>query len=344
MTKRKKLPRGLHWDARSPFIFFKWTDAMGKQHRQSTETDDPNKALLIKLQFHEQQRQNPEEIEANTEDLGTLPLDQAADLYFTWKLAKNTPGTIERERRTFSAIFKAFGRGRTVRSIRLFHLRQYQQQRRRHVSHMKQPVTARTVNYELGLLRAVMKYAGCWTPELAAGYEPLPEVKSQIGKAATDQQLANIITTASTNEFWQVAMYCAAVAIGSGCRGGEIRRLQLRDIQLKEGRIAIRPEKAKNRIGRYPRLTAVARWGLTHLLERACVLGATEPDHYLLPLNIRKSRILSKTTDREWDLTRPMSTWVRSWRKLMEKCGMAGFRFHDLRHTFRTLGAQAGVH
>ena len=27
----------------------------------------------------------------------------------------------------------------------------------------------------------------------------------------------------------------------------------------------------------------------------------------------------------------------------MEECGMAGFRFHDLRHTFRTLGAHAGV-
>jgi len=27
----------------------------------------------------------------------------------------------------------------------------------------------------------------------------------------------------------------------------------------------------------------------------------------------------------------------------MEKCGMTGFRFHDLRHTFRTLGAEAGV-
>ena len=27
----------------------------------------------------------------------------------------------------------------------------------------------------------------------------------------------------------------------------------------------------------------------------------------------------------------------------MEACDMAGFRFHDLRHTFRTLGAEAGV-
>ena len=27
----------------------------------------------------------------------------------------------------------------------------------------------------------------------------------------------------------------------------------------------------------------------------------------------------------------------------MDACGMPGFRFHDLRHTFRTLGAQAGV-
>jgi integrase len=38
-----------------------------------------------------------------------------------------------------------------------------------------------------------------------------------------------------------------------------------------------------------------------------------------------------------------MVSWVRSWRKLTEACGMKGFRFHDLRHTFRTQGAEAGV-
>ena len=316
---------------------------MGKQRRRSTETDDPDKALLIKLQFLEQQRQKPEEIEARTEDLGKLPLNKTAELYFSWKSAKNSADTVRRERRIFNAVLKAFGASRTVRSIKLFHLRQYQQERRKHVSHMKQPVTARTVNYELDLLRGLMKYAGCWTPELAAGYESLPEVKSQVGKFATEQQLTKIITTASRNDLWQLAMYCAAVAIGTGCRGGEIRTLQIRDIKLADRRIEIRAEKAKNRTGRHPRLMAVAEWGLRHLLERARSLGATEPEHYLLPLNVKKSSVLSKTTDQEWDVTRPMATWVKSWRKLMVECGLAGFRFHDLRHTFRTLGAHAGV-
>ncbi len=316
---------------------------MGKQRHRTTKTDDPDKALLVKLHFLEQQRQKPEEIEAHTEDLGKLTLMQAAELYFGWKAAKNSATTIQRERRIFNAVLKGFGASRTVRSIKLFHLRHYQQERRKHVSHMKQPVTARTVNYELDLLRGLMKYAGCWTPELAAGYQNLPEVKSQAGKFATEEQLTKIITTATTNEFWQVAMYCAAVAIGTGCRGGEIRTLQLRDIKLAEGRIEIRPEKAKSRTGRHPRLLAIAEWGLRNLLERARLLGATEPDHYLLPLSIKKSRIISKTTDEKWDVTKPMATWVKSWRKLMEKCGMTGFRFHDLRHTFRTLGAHAGV-
>lgn len=91
-----------------------------------------------------------------------------------------------------------------------------------------QPVTARTVNYELDLLRGVMKYAGCWTPELVAGYQSLPEAKSKRGQFVSEQQLAKIITTASKNEAWQVAMYCAAVAIGTGCRGGEVQISQAR--------------------------------------------------------------------------------------------------------------------
>jgi integrase len=153
----------------------------------------------------------------------------------------------------------------------------------------------------------------------------------------------HIISTAATNEYWQVAMWCAAVAAGSGCRGGEIRKLRLEDIDISGSTVRIVREISKNRKERMPRLMALAEWGLRHLLERARALGAHEPQHYLLPFCVFRSRHASKTSKAKWDVTEPMVSWVRSWRKLMEACGMKGFRFHDLRHTFRTQGAEAGV-
>jgi integrase len=96
---------------------------------------------------------------------------------------------------------------------------------------------------------------------------------------ASKDQIKTLITTALANEYWQLAMYCAAVAIGMGCRGGEIRNLQLKDIDLEEGKIRIVREIAKNRKEREPRLMALAEWGLRTLLIRAHALGATEPQH-----------------------------------------------------------------
>jgi len=55
-----------------------------------------------------------------------------------------------------------------VSAITLPLIREYQQQRRLHVSKtMKQPVTGRTVNYEMHLLRGMMIFADCWTDSLA---------------------------------------------------------------------------------------------------------------------------------------------------------------------------------
>jgi len=155
--------------------------------------------------------------------------------------------------------------------------------------------------------------------------------------------LMKVIETAKKNEYWQLAMYCAAVAAGTGCRSWEIKNLQLQDIRIAEGRLCVRREISKNWKEREPRLLALAEWGLDQLLYRARSLGATEPEHYLLPMNLRKSRHWSKKTREKWDVSQPMKTWVKSWRKLMAACHMPGFRFHDLRHTFRTQGAEAGV-
>ena len=341
--KRPKLPRGLRWHSESQYIWFIWYDAQGKQHKKSAETTDPAKALLFKLRFLEQQEARRESgVEAP--DLTNEPLARVAELYFDWKQANNSPETVARERRMFNNVLKFFGRQIPVKYIRLPKIRQYQKERRKQISStMKQPVSARTVNYEMQLLRGVMAYADCWTDHLAVRYEPLREVKSRAGKIGTTEQLISMIRTAMANEYWQVVMWCGAVAAGTGCRGGELRKLQLKDICFSEGKIRIIREIAKSRKERQPRLMALAEWGLRQLLVRAQALGATEPDHYLLPLNVGRSRYRSKRKNGDWDVNQPMTSWVKSWRKLTEACGMKGFRFHDLRHTFRTQGAEAGV-
>ncbi|MGB9121177.1 MAG: tyrosine-type recombinase/integrase [Candidatus Angelobacter sp.] len=340
--KRPKLPRGLRWHSESQYIWFVWYDAKGKQHKKSTETTDPAKALLFKLRFLKEHGEKSQE--AETADLSNQSLERVTQLYFDWKVANNSPETVKRERRIFKKVLDFLGQKRAVRTIRLANIREYQKKRRQEVSPtMKKPVGARTINYEMQLLRGVMQYADCWTGNLEARYQPLRQIKSRIGKIASKEQLMKIISMALSNEYWRLAMWCGAVAAGSGCRGGEIRKLRLEDIDVSGGSVRIVKEISKNRKERAPRLMALAEWGLRQLLERARALGAVEPEHYLLPLSVSKSRHLSKTSKEKWDVTRPMVSWVRSWRKLTEACGMKGFRFHDLRHTFRTQGAEAGV-
>jgi integrase len=342
--KRARLPRGLHWREDSPYIWFTWRDPRGKQHRQSTETADPQDAALFRLQFMKKTEERFEELTSPRASYGKLTLHQVADLYFKQKAIDHAAGTIARERRIFRRVEQYFGSDTKVKSIHLWLIEQYQQERSTQTSPtMKQKITARTINYEMQLLRGVMLYAGCWKGDVAVYYKPLRQMKSQIGRFASDNQLARIIETAKKNENWEVAMYCAAAAAGTGCRGGEIRTLQLSDLRLNRGRVKIRAEVAKGRVGREPILMNLAEWGLRALLERAHRLGAVEPNHYLLPFNVRKSRHLAKGTNQKWDPTRPMVSWVKSWRKLMAACQMPKFRFHDLRHTFRTQGAHAGV-
>jgi len=342
--KRPTLPRGLRWDPRSPHICFSWRDERGRQHQQSIQTDDPAKALAFKQDFQKENRKAVEDRRVRAEDQGRLSLVEAAKMYFTWKAATNREGTIAREKRIFKQVEKFIGASVQLRRIDLELIREYQQERRKQISPtMRKAVSPRSINYELQLLRGVMQHANCWKGDLAERYKPLKESNSRAGKKATNEQLMKIIETAKKNEYWQLAMYCAAVAAGTGCRSWEIKNLQLQDIRIAEGRLSIRREIAKNWKEREPRLLALAEWGLDQLLHRARVLGATAPEHYLLPMNLRKSRNWSKKTREKWDVTQPMKTWVKSWRKLMAACHMPGFRFHDLRHTFRTQGAEAGV-
>src|SRR5262249_1642799 len=275
--KRPKLPRGLRWKSDSPFIWFSWRDARGKQHQKNTETTDPAKALGTKLESLASAQQEIEQIKTQSEDMGKLPLSRVADVYFEWKAASSAAVTIERERRIFNSVRKFFGSQLPVKAISLPMIQQYQQQRRQQVSKtMKQPVTARSVNYEMQLLCNMLKFAHSWTADLEAGYKPLRQVKSRVGKCAAQR---------TGDENYRDRQGERVLAGGHVVRCGSDRHrlpwrrdssAAARGIDLENGKLVIRREIAQNRKRREPRLMALAQWGLRHLLERAHALGASE--------------------------------------------------------------------
>ena len=72
---------------------------------------------------------------------------------------------------------------------------------------------------------------------------------------------------------------------------------------------------------------------ITRMLERADLLGHTQPDHFLWPAC-------------QWGRytpTQPMLHWDTAWRALRAAAGLPRFRFHDLRHTVITELAELGV-
>jgi hypothetical protein len=127
--KRARLPRGLHWREDSPYIRFTRGDPRGKQHRQSTQTADPLDAALCRLQFMKKAEERFEELTSPRASYGKLPLHEVADLYFKQKAIDHATSTIARERRIFRRVEQYFGPDTTVRSIHLWFIEQYQQER-----------------------------------------------------------------------------------------------------------------------------------------------------------------------------------------------------------------------
>ena len=132
--KRPKLPRGLRWDPKSSYICFSWRDVRGSQHQQSTHSADPAEAMAFKLNFLREKKDTAQERRVQSEDRSRLPLEKAAELYFNWKAADISPRTIAREKRLFKSVEKFIGGKRTVRSIDLQLLEEYQEERRKQIS------------------------------------------------------------------------------------------------------------------------------------------------------------------------------------------------------------------
>jgi integrase len=72
----------------------------------------------------------------------------------------------------------------------------------------------------------------------------------------------------------------------------EIRELRLGDFNLQQRRLTVPPEGSKNRYRQrtIPIVSPDALWALEQLLQRAREMGARDPQHYLFPFKVTRSK------------------------------------------------------
>jgi integrase len=156
--------------------------------------------------------------------------------------------------------------------------------------------------------------------------------------------LRHLATVAATDQDWEAAFYGSVLAANTGLRGGEIKKLRIASIDLERRQLLVRRADTKSDAGsRTIELNRDATEAAARLLLRANLLGATKPEHYLMPKHLSRIAHGKHKGERGYDPIQHQQYWDTAWHSLTKAAGFAGLRFHDLRHTFITHMVERGV-
>jgi len=292
-----------------------WTDfsVNGQRYRESLDTTDWREAQAKQKELITQASQG--KLAAGSQQFGRLAFGHAADLYAAERVSHLVARSVQTEIERLKPLRTYFG-ATSLSRVSADSIREY-------VAHRKSAnLSNRTINMEVGCLSRMLKRAKRWHL-LADEITPLPE-RHDIGRALTPQQKADLIKAASSKPEWQIAALAITIALNTTMRACEIRGLQWRDIDFIDSVIAVRKSKTQAGLRLIP-LNEDARRAILTLRRNAITLfgGLLSPDWYIFP---------HAEGNTKPDPMRPMSTWRTAWRSLTKEAGLAGLRFHDLRH------------
>ena len=300
----------------------------GQRYRQSLDTSDWREAQTKEKELITQANQG--KLAPTSQHFSNLAFNESADTYLADRLTRLAPRTVVTERERLKPLRAFFGSVKLKR-ISADEVREY-------ISRRKQQAAAnRTVNMELGILRRIMKRAKRWHL-LDDDVKPLPE-RHTVGRALQHGEKVKLLKVAASRPEWQIARLAANLALNTTMRASEIRGLQWRDVDFMEHTLTVR--RSKTEAGERVIPLNIDAWkAILELRERAKLLFGSEPNtHWYVfphgegqgPVAKPKSRPGPQVSVSP-DPTKPMSTWRTAWRALTKEAGLAGLRFHDLRH------------
>jgi integrase len=302
----------------------------GQRYKQSLETTDWREALRKEKDLIAQASAG--KLAPSSQQFSRLAFTDALDRYLADRSARVAPRSHRSESDHAKPLRTYFG-GTSVARISVEIILGY-------VRHRKSmSISNTTVNMELGIVRRILKRAKRWHL-VADDCRPLPE-RHDVGRAMKHEEKVKLLKAAASKPEWQIARLAMTIALNTTMRGCEIRGLQWRDVDFLERTLTVRRNETKTDAGaRVIPLNASAWAGILELRERAQLLVGSEPqpDWYVFPhgegqgpSTQPKSRPGPRVSVKP-DPTKPMSTWRTAWRKLTKQAGLAGLRFHDLRH------------
>ena len=196
-------------------------------------------------------------------------------------------------------------------------------------------VCNRTVNYETGALRGILRQFGLWGP-IADRVRALPE-RHDVGRAIAPEEETKLLAAASESRS-PALLPLVVISLDTGMRMGEMQALRRKDLCLawkdgaiQRGEITVPKSKTAAGTGRVIPLSRRVCACLSMWLERFPEAG---PDNFLFPYHkiglAGNSRV---PVLYDVDLNRPMGSWRKAWRMAWKSAG-ARYRPHDMRHTF----------
>jgi integrase len=200
---------------------------------------------------------------------------------------------------------------------------QYMEQRQ------KEEASNRTINMEVMVLSRAIGYPwkALW-PKLKK-----LEEKNDVGRALEVAEEERVLAAAAANSSHLIYPYLMTLA-WTGMRSSEGRMLLWSQADFEALQITVGKSKSEAGTKRIIPMSAALKAALQiHAAFCARHLGPLQPNWYVFPFSNRTRPI---------DGTKPVTSLKTAWETVREDAGV-NCRLHDLRHTFCTKLAEAGV-
>jgi integrase len=306
--KQGRKVRGVFWREREWWI--RWSCTLGHDHRKpsgelKTAASEEHKAK--RAEVREARKIGRECCPRLVQRDRPVLFDEILDDYMTYSQRTKRSTADDRPK---EARFRAMFAGRLAADVRAREIEDFK-------ATFAEKRTVATVNHHLKFLKAVFNRA---LRQGRLSYNPVTAVKLYQENNARNRCLGPDEEARLLKQLPNRFRRLVTAALHTGMRRGELRALRWEDVDFATSTVRIRRDKAGD--GRWVTLNSAARNALLAVKREQKILS---PYVFCSPRG------------------QFMHNFERVWRPALQAAGIPDFRFHDLRHTFASRLAMAGV-